>query len=246
MAKKQPARIVEYVKSNGFGKVELADGTRLPFDRDVCRDTVFEGDDVKVEIGPARFGGGMKVTVLRLVRAPRPTLDVAFTGASAVPTGDRDTRARLTVKEVGHIDVGDAGVCVFDLIGGDLPDEIVDVSAGRYTVTYAIADHDLAYIGLRPEAGLGPDPKWKKMKRSVGSDTASAVIVDVAFIRALDTDVYIELGRSLEAPRERDENAVIGREKGLLLPSMELGTLHVASIGGKAHALVLDLGVIER
>jgi hypothetical protein len=57
-------KITSFTQEQGFGKVTLADGRELSFDYSVCNYEPGVGDDVRVAIGPARWGNKMKVTFM--------------------------------------------------------------------------------------------------------------------------------------------------------------------------------------
>jgi hypothetical protein len=71
-------RITSFKKEQAFGVITLDDGTAVKFDAGICTMVPEEGASVRLRVGPAKWGGGLKALYVEpaaapaFIAAPRP------------------------------------------------------------------------------------------------------------------------------------------------------------------------------
>ncbi|HEY0189720.1 MAG TPA: hypothetical protein VGC42_01270 [Kofleriaceae bacterium] len=92
-------RVTSFRREQGFGVITLDDGRDVKFDASACTMIPEEGATVRLKIGPARWGGGVKA-----LHVEPPTSAVVRAAAGSGPTR---LAAHLAALHRGEVDAAD-------------------------------------------------------------------------------------------------------------------------------------------
>jgi cold shock CspA family protein len=143
-------RVTSFRREQGFGVITLDDGRAIKFDASDCTMVPEEGATVRLRIGPARWGGGMKA--LHVEPRGSSTLLVP----SAPPTLDEQIAALQREHLVGELSVHVMARLSDEVFGGRIGDAaLVDVLDAFYAADPAHALHDgyLRFVPPLPAVG---------------------------------------------------------------------------------------------
>lgn len=142
-------RVTSFRREQGFGVITLDDGRDVKFDASDCTMVPEEGAAVRLRIGPARWGGGVKA--LHVEPRGSSTLLVPATP----PSLDEQIAALQREHLVGALSEHALAQLSADVFDGRIADAaLIDVLDAFYAADPARARHDgyLRFVQPRPTA----------------------------------------------------------------------------------------------
>jgi cold shock CspA family protein len=142
-------RVTSFRREQGFGVITLDDGRDVKFDASDCTMVPEEGATVRLRIGPARWGGGIKA--LHVEPRGSSTLRVV-----SPPTMDEQIAALQSEHLVGELSEMVMARLSEDVFGGRIGDAaLIDVLDAFYAADPARAHHDgyLRFVPPLPAVG---------------------------------------------------------------------------------------------
>lgn len=181
-------RVTSFRREQGFGVITLDDGRDVKFDASDCTMVPEEGATVRLRIGPARWGGGMKA--LHVEPRGSTTLWVQ----ASPPTLDEQIAALQREHLVGELSEMVMARLSEDVFGGRIGDAaLIDVLDAFYAAEPARARHD-GYLRFVP-----PLPAVGDALATFATALGTALPRPVA--RSID-ELAPQINRVLEAARD--------------------------------------------
>ncbi|HEX3758790.1 MAG TPA: hypothetical protein VHW23_08795 [Kofleriaceae bacterium] len=181
-------RVTSFRREQGFGVITLDDGRDVKFDASDCTMVPEEGATVRLRIGPARWGGGIKA--LHVEPRGSTTLWVP----ASPPTLDEQIAALQREHLVGELSVLVMARLSEDVFGGRIGDAaLIDVLDAFYAADPARAHHD-GYLRFVP-----PLPAVGDALAAFATALGTALPRPVA--RSID-ELAPQINRVLEAARD--------------------------------------------
>jgi cold shock CspA family protein len=138
-------RVTSFRREQGFGVITLDDGRDVKFDASACTMVPEEGAVVRLRVGPAKWGGGIKA--LHVEPRGSSTLFVPV----GPPTLDQQIAALQREHLVGSLSEHAMTQLVADAFDGELGDvAVLDVIDAFYVQDGARARHDGYLRRVRP------------------------------------------------------------------------------------------------
>jgi hypothetical protein len=139
-------RVTQFRKEQGFGVITLEDGRDVKFDAATCTMVPKEGDAVRLRVGPARWGGGLKALHVE------PALSVA-----PAPQAAMTLDQQIAILQREHLVSGLSEQVMADLVAEEFDNRLADATLIAVLAAYygsedrAIADgylqHDIHFRG---------------------------------------------------------------------------------------------------
>lgn len=128
-----PGKVSAFRREQGFGTITLDDGRPVPFDAAICQMVPEEGMPVLVEVGKAKWGGGIKAVVVK-------------EASNAVVSAQLTLEQCIGLVQSHHL----AAALTEEVLGGLLmrlgvpaaPEHVVSVLDAYYTADPSRAAHD--------------------------------------------------------------------------------------------------------
>jgi cold shock CspA family protein len=187
-------RVTSFRREQGFGVITLDDGRDIKFDASDCTMVPDEGAPVRLRVGPARWGGGLKALHVEprgsstlLVPAVQPTLDqqiAALQREHLVSALSEHATARLAAEAFGgRLD----RASLLDVIDAYYRDPARARHDGylRHERGFPAAHDVLAEIAaLIPDAALPRQLAWRRAEPGDASPERSPALRTIGQLRA--------------------------------------------------------------
>ncbi len=189
-----PGRITSFRREQGFGLIKLDDGTEVKFDAGICTFLPEEGAAVRLRVGPAKWGGGLKALHVEPAEAP----------AIAAAPAPRTLEDQLAAVQREHL---------VSALTESILDEIVAQRFGGRAEAGTILELLDAYYTGDPERARSDGYVRRGPGRPAETDDVLAELAALLPNVKLPRQVRWTGGGAAKAPREESDIETVPYEK---------------------------------